>query len=111
MPSGVAALSGTFVPPKPMVQKIFLTCTKGTMFILNTRSAHDFNAVNGTNAIPYTFIVSATGLSAFNLPDMQYEGTGTGAPISILLGALFETIPASLPPGVYSDTVTIDLNF
>jgi spore coat protein U-like protein len=79
-----------------------IKCTKSHPYTVACSSANAYNLINGSDSIPYTFTCPAGGSGA---------GYGSGNDITMAIGGSVSTGFADAPVGIYSDLVTITVNY
>ena len=73
----------------------------------------DRKMANGASVINYSLYQDATRLNLWgNTPTTMVSGIGTGYPQNLTIyGRIFATNEHANPPGTYTDTVTVTVNF
>ncbi|MDB5544883.1 MAG: Spore coat protein [Hyphomicrobiales bacterium] len=107
---------GTATVPADVSASASVTCTNTTPFDLHMTTTNAFKMVNGANQIPYLVLATpgaAQRTLGSTLITTGFTGTGTGLPQTI---PFVFRIPAAswtptLPPGIYSDTLTLNVDF
>lgn len=86
-----------------------VTCSPGLPYDFTMTSANGGSLVNGATRISYRIMEGANQISATRPTPLSDTGTGVAQPI--LLSWQVTGWRASLPTGVYSDTVTLTVNW
>jgi spore coat protein U-like protein len=107
---------GTAATPADVNATASITCTNTTPFDLHMTTTNAFKMINGANQIPY-LVLATPGASQRTLGSTLittgFTGTGTG--LAQTIPFVFRIPAASwtptLPPGIYSDTLTLNVDF
>ena len=99
-----------------------VTCRTGTPYTMNVTSANGWKLINGSNSVPYA--INYTGsLAGVNSTWSGTVGTttpvsvtsqnqsGTGVQVSYNLSIVNSIADATVAPGTYSDTVTVNISY
>jgi len=108
--------AGTAATPADVSATASITCTNTTPYDLHMTTTNDFKMVNGANKIPY-LVLATPGASQRTLGStlITTSFTGTGSGTAQTIPFVFRIPSASwtptLPPGIYSDTLTLNVDF
>jgi len=105
------ATAGTAAAPGSVSQNASILCTNGTPYDFHMTTTNGFKMVNGANNIPYT-ITAAGKLMTTSVPaTLSNTGTGVAQSVPFVFAIPAASWSPTNPTGVYSDTVTMNVDF